>query len=745
MDAPRAPVKHARVYQACEPCRLKKVKCNLGSVDSPADPPCARCRREGKECIFTATRKRVLPDADSHSFLLRNKRRKHTAGSPDSAPPRHDSDTARPQGEDSTQNDSTQDDHRTDSPAIRARSSEDLVHDVAYTEEDALKLLYRAGTTSTVRDVHSPRLQRDGKPSADQNQSTSPNVPDLSVGREQALEAWSHVRFIRDGLFSAEEALFYIEFFYEHLEPFTPILSVDFRPPKKHQELIEDNPILALTMLMLASRYSDLPGSGHVSRRYIIHDRLWDALQTMIMRIFWAQDSCSSATLQNKSNGLRTLGTSEALLILTEWHPRSLHFPVGGDGAHILTNKPMLSSNSFTDKNPVFWLEWSWRSDRFCWSLLGMAYTLAFELGLFDDCDDTTLGARETTNRSWENPEFKKRAYRIRQYLWISSTQMSGRLGWKYIAPYNLPEGPELMMDDTTRMWTGLATLMRKGNELLFKSRQHTKHIIQNGLYIGLLYTFQTSLQEWQEEFAKAKVTRHMRIMLAIDFNFMRVYFNSLAAQAIVESKRNGNTRLRRSNEDCVTEIIDGARSILEHVLQDLLPDGSLKFIPIRTYFRVLTATLFLLKTDHLDVAASTRHESSLSLIARVGDAFQTCSPDDAHLSSRWGLLLTTLSSTHNGHSIKAHKVAAQQGNDNNAEQNKASSNTQVINERAGSHAIEIQDNPFLENSDTLDWLLFPAGFMDSAPSDGSFEAVQPAWDMMNQGMDLGMHFPEFP
>ena len=98
-----------------------------------------------------------------------------------------------------------------------------------------------------------------------------------------------------------------------------------------------------------------------------------------------------------------------------------------------------------------------------------------------------------------------------------------------------------------------------------------------------------------------------MRIMLAIDFNFMRAYFNSLAAQAIVESKRNGNTPLRRGNEDCVTEIIDGARSILNHVLQDLLPDGSLKFIPIRTYFRVLTATLFLLKVN-------TRHSILLLL-----------------------------------------------------------------------------------------------------------------------------------
>jgi hypothetical protein len=61
------------------------------------------------------------------------------------------------------------------------------------------------------------------------------------------------------------------------------------------------------------------------------------------------------------------------------------------------------------------------------------------------------------------------------------------------------------MMDCTTRMWTGLASLMRKGNELLFKSRQHTKDIIQNGLYIGLLYTFQANLREWQEQFVKAK------------------------------------------------------------------------------------------------------------------------------------------------------------------------------------------------------------------------------------------------
>lgn len=68
-----------------------------------------------------------------------------------------------------------------------------------------------------------------------------------------------------------------------------------------------------------------------------------------------------------------------------------------------------------------------------------------------------------------------------------------------------------------------------------------------------------------------------------------------------------------------------------------------------------------------------------------------------------------------------------------------------MTNEGAGSHAIEFQDNSFLENLETLDWLPFPADSMDSAPSDGSFEAVQSAWWMNDQQMGLGMHFSEFP
>src|SRR5271156_3365639 len=60
---------HKRVYQACIPCRRRKVKCDLGSVDNPSDPPCVRCRRESKECFFSATRrKRKTEDGKEESL-----------------------------------------------------------------------------------------------------------------------------------------------------------------------------------------------------------------------------------------------------------------------------------------------------------------------------------------------------------------------------------------------------------------------------------------------------------------------------------------------------------------------------------------------------------------------------------------------------------------------------------------------------------------------------------------------------
>ncbi|GAA5904907.1 hypothetical protein JCM5296_006140 [Sporobolomyces johnsonii] len=41
-----------RTYRACQPCRSRKLKCDLGDPDNPSEPPCRRCRRESRECVF---------------------------------------------------------------------------------------------------------------------------------------------------------------------------------------------------------------------------------------------------------------------------------------------------------------------------------------------------------------------------------------------------------------------------------------------------------------------------------------------------------------------------------------------------------------------------------------------------------------------------------------------------------------------------------------------------------------------
>lgn len=81
------PPQHRRVYQACIPCRRRKVRCDLGSVDNPHDPPCVRCRRESKECFFSATRRKRKADDEPLSgaeddYVVRNGRKRRAAASP---------------------------------------------------------------------------------------------------------------------------------------------------------------------------------------------------------------------------------------------------------------------------------------------------------------------------------------------------------------------------------------------------------------------------------------------------------------------------------------------------------------------------------------------------------------------------------------------------------------------------------------------------------------------------------------
>lgn len=181
---------HKRVYQACIPCRRRKVRCDLGSVDNPHDPPCVRCRRESKECYFSATRRKRKAEDDidgdedgrEDEYIVRNgRKRPHVEGSPAPLDRRFYSDVpltpggsmGRPQplrrppvGE------HTSSDSRSSITASRGRSGTEFPADEpntplenyeartvmrkeVYGPHDALDLLYKAATDKTHEtDVH---------------------------------------------------------------------------------------------------------------------------------------------------------------------------------------------------------------------------------------------------------------------------------------------------------------------------------------------------------------------------------------------------------------------------------------------------------------------------------------------------------------------------------------------------------------------------------------------------------------
>ncbi len=126
-----------------------------------------------------------------------------------------------------------------------------------------------------------------------------------------------------------------------------------------------------------------------------------------------------------------------------------------------------------------------------------------------------------------------------------------------------------------------------------------------------------------------------MRHILEIEFQYSRAFLCLLALHAVVE-RCSRNTPLQRfaelvtrgvggdgpnasgSSNDAtpytpadvrnyigvdspyISECIDACRVIMKIVIEGLLPGGYLKHCPVRTYFRIISAALILLKVGHV-------------------------------------------------------------------------------------------------------------------------------------------------
>jgi hypothetical protein len=261
-------------------------------------------------------------------------------------------------------------------------------------------------------------------------------------------------------------------------------------------------------------------------------------------------------------------------------------------------------------------------------------------------------------------------------------------------------------LDDSTSCWVGIASLLQKGHELLFSTPKQIDDLVSKREYGPLLRILVALLEDWQRDFESANctsvhsepklsfprdqrtdenvVSKSMRWILAVEYEYVRVYVYSIVLQAVIERRRKekaspGDQIARGESQREDTDVLydglylgyltDAARSLLRVVVDEIFPDGCLLNIPVRTYSRILTAALYLLKARLLpslswclsldmmtsaDVDGQTcaievkdrEVQKSVELVTRTARALQSSVVDDVHLSTHWGNLLISLCSS---------------------------------------------------------------------------------------------------
>ncbi|KAL4873041.1 hypothetical protein BDV12DRAFT_115848 [Aspergillus spectabilis] len=682
---------YQRTYKACIPCRQRKAKCDLGELSdgSPMGPPCAKCRREQRQCVFSETRawerkKKRAKSQEDVVLSTPNTRRKLTSNTRFSDEER----LIRQRGQ---APDSNADGHAENGvirlqPYIanhrhtRQESTTDLdnsmMRTVVSSGNDALNILFEAAAHRQEADLADQGMHLGntpdsagygvgrGSPFGQMHSMASPDVSariirpvELSHATNEVLDIWEACRFVMMGWFTSREAVTLIDLFFKNMSSLSPILTHFYADHQHHRELISCDPILCCTILMLSSRYHILPGPGGESRNFFIHHRLWQHCQQLVTRLMFGQEKALNSKL-------RRIGTIEALLLMSEWHPRSLHFPPESDGwdSDLIIKAPQPRAEDGSSKNRFLedMIEPAKRSDQMSWMLLGAALSLSHELEIYE-VDEEKQSWAIAYRGCIPSDQIKLRRQRVQRLLYVYINQLAWRIGCVSLMPQTLNHA--ILNRQASRdlrkysdqwiafmdSWMELTKLAKSVTDMFFPSADFARQQLHNGRYIDLLDHFRPLLLKWKEEHLRPEVLqKQFYDDLFIEYHFVRAYTHSIGMQAVVErvvADSNPNVELRATNIDPVDfeyiqEVIEGCCQILQKVTE-LGETGALKFSPIRVFLRITTSSIFLMKA----LSIGTRHaklRESLDILERCIQALKSNALDDIHLSTRYAALLET-------------------------------------------------------------------------------------------------------
>ncbi|KIX95093.1 uncharacterized protein Z520_09009 [Fonsecaea multimorphosa CBS 102226] len=470
----------------------------------------------------------------------------------------------------------------------------------------------------------------------------------MSIISTALVEDWSSFYLVQTGLLTAEQAVTFVDAFFDTLSLHSPVLTDYYANHGNHRQLIADEPLLCSTILLISSRYHVLPGIASISRGSYIHDQLWNHVQGFIQTL----------TLGGGDSRLRSLGSIEALLLLTEWYPRAVQFSaVGGMGSPANFGK----RSSLSTKRKDYVIHPSRQLDRMSWMLLGTAQMLAHEVGLFQE----RFAEQHLTESE------KLRCKRVRDLLFIYTTLLAAKLGYTSMtaitfSPSLLPKDSELT-DDILGAWIRLIKITRSVHSLMFSSPVITRELLRTGNYIEILEHFSQILRQWESRHLRDYRSSHSSIditeslipdLLFFEFHYVCMYTKSPALQATAMralsdagSRRPSNAPANMppefptdepSEHPFSREVIDHAKQTIKRAIF-LTQTGKLRYYPARSFQRLISACVFILKAKtlrYLWPGGALEAVQLQELLMQGIQALKISALDDSHLASYYAILL---------------------------------------------------------------------------------------------------------
>ncbi|KAL2861635.1 hypothetical protein BJX68DRAFT_260447 [Aspergillus pseudodeflectus] len=640
---------YKRGYVACIGCRTRKVRCVLGSK-----PPCAKCQREHRECVFQKGERTGKRREAPKWARAQGQRDGNSNSTP--TPTREDERSDEARSERSRRGSVAE--HQDRNPiddgngngngnlGIHGEAEDspltDPVMSTIFTRpSDALDVLFDAARPGPVQEPHGGPFSADGPfgVSSLVSESGLVAVSALSQPSEDVLDLWDKCRFVRQGWFTGQEAVTYLDLLYRYLAPLAPVLTDDYRDHSNHVRLVTEEPMLCCTLLMIASRYFILPGAGGVSRSHFIHQRLWQYCELLIRRIMFGQEKHSTAKT-------RIVGSIESLILISDWHPRSVHFPPDTEGWDAELISPAYDRRNRVHTNgDVPLIRWredvfepARRSERMSWMFLGAATSLAYELGIFD-----SAGANSS--------QLSARCHRAASLLYIYVTQMAVKMGCSSLLPENIAvQNMDTHWTASIRLWTELTRLMKTASAMFFQSMASTKQQLGSGQYLILLQHFAPSLDRWHEQFtASSDIPQALGSLILIEYHYLQICTSALSIQAVVEravARSSAHLGETEGVESCILpqdhtfirNVVTGSRSVLG-IATSMASEGRLRYAPLRTLVCITSSSIFLLKA----ISLGGRHadlQTSLDILDRCILALRSSGTDDMDFSLRYATLL---------------------------------------------------------------------------------------------------------